>query len=149
MQTNITETDDDHVHIDSDLDIAGKYYATTRGKNSTTTKNIQTDRPSCSRDITPANSPDRDEELLQKVEIRFLSSSENKIPESLAPSDLFSATDRRVKYLYREVKIPKDKILQLIKEGKITTRKNQLDKAISKKSRNGLQEREPDKELRD
>lgn len=51
---------------------------------------VETERPSRNREITPTpgNSPDREEnreELLRKLEIRFISSQDDKIPDSLSP----------------------------------------------------------------
>lgn len=89
---------------------------------------------------TPVNSPSRsetkEEETLRKLEIRFIASQDDKIPDSLSPNDLLSAIDRgRVKYLFRGVKIPDDQILHMIKEGKIMTLRNsirRIDRTIYK-----------------
>lgn len=99
---------------------------------------------------TPANSTSREstkeEEILKKLEIRFTASQDERIPDSLSPQNLSTAIDRgRVKYLYRGVKIPEEKVLYFIKDGKITTLRNpirRVDRSVYKKSRNGYQERE-------
>lgn len=84
-------------------------------------------------------------DAIKAVNIRFITSPKDKIPDSLLPAALTTAIDRgRTKYLFRGMKIPDEIIMNWITEGKLTTIKNpirRVDKAIVKKSRNGFQER--------
>lgn len=94
---------------------------------------------------TPANSPTRtetrtetqEEEILKKTDIRFTSSNDDRVPDSLSPLDLSAAIDRgRVKYVYRGIKVPEERILLFIREGKITSLRNHIrrvDRTIYKK----------------
>lgn len=80
-----------------------------------------------------------------RLAIRFITSEDDNVPDSLASPDLLKGIDRgRVKYIYRGTYVSEEIILKLIKEGEINTLKNpikKVDKSSYKKVRNGFQER--------
>lgn len=74
------------------------------------------EKPTDVRNVTPTSASScireesREGEITKKLELHFISSSDDKILDSLSPKDLSSAIDRgRVKYIYRGNKIPEDK----------------------------------------
>lgn len=72
---------------------------------------------------------DMDQKEPIRLGIRFITSEEDNVPDSLAPPDLLRAIDRaRVKYIYRGTHVSEDIILKLIREGEINTLKNSIKK---------------------
>lgn len=122
--------------------------------------NIQPSIPEAatSTDIppTPINSPQRPqvthEQAPDNLEVRFISSSDDKIPESLTTSDLLTAIDHgRVKFLYRGPNISEDRELHWIREGHINTTITpirRVDRTVYKKARNGWQQRDESNKLK-
>lgn len=99
---------------------------------------------------TPSNSPKREasryEDLPKEFDICFITSTDDRVPDSLAPTDLTTAIERgRVKYIFRVASIPDETIMKWIRDLKFNTKKNpvrRVDSSIYRKTRNGRQDRE-------